>query len=72
MILEALTSGFGRGRDLRAPLKLLRQGVTDMFEADELMDEWVRPIDAAGIDWLASPSPPRPTGKPTRRQVEAP
>jgi len=33
-----------------APLKLLRQGVTNMFEAGELMDERVRLIDAAGID----------------------
>lgn len=49
-MLEAMSPVEALSRDLRAPLKLLRQGVTNMFEAGELMDEWVRLIDAAGID----------------------
>jgi len=37
-------------RDLRAPLKRLRQGLTTMIESREITDEWVRLIDASEVD----------------------
>ena len=37
-------------RDLRAPLKRLRQGLTRMLEAGEITEEWVRLIDESGVD----------------------
>ena len=37
-------------RDLRAPLRRLRQGLTLMVEAREVTDEWVELIEGAGID----------------------
>ena len=37
-------------RDLRGPLKRLRQGLTLMLEAREVADEWVNLIESTGID----------------------
>jgi hypothetical protein len=37
-------------RDLRAPLRRLRQGLTLMVEAREVTDEWIELIEGAGID----------------------
>lgn len=37
-------------RDMRPPLKRMRQGLTVMLEAREVAEEWVRLIDAAGLD----------------------
>ena len=41
--LEALS------RDLRPPLRRLRQGLTIMIEARKVTDDWIRLIDATGI-----------------------
>jgi hypothetical protein len=37
-------------RDMRAPLRRMRQGLTTMLEAREVADEWVRLIDDCGLD----------------------
>lgn len=37
-------------RDLRVPLRRLREGLTMMLEAREVTDEWVHSIDDAGVD----------------------
>lgn len=37
-------------RDLRPPLRLMRQGLTSMLEAREVMGEWVRLLDGADLD----------------------
>lgn len=37
-------------RDLRVPLRRLREGLTMMLEAREVTDEWVQSIDVAGVD----------------------
>ncbi len=37
-------------RDLRAPLRKLRQGLTILVEAREVTDEWVGLIAASGVE----------------------
>lgn len=37
-------------RDLRPPLRRLREGLTKMIEGGQVMEEWVRLIDASGLD----------------------
>ncbi len=37
-------------RDLRAPLRRLRQGLTIIMEARDVTAEWTRLIDEAGVD----------------------
>ena len=37
-------------RDLRGPVRRLRQGLTVMVEAREVIDEWVKMIEDTGID----------------------
>lgn len=46
-------------RDLRPPLRRLREGLTLLLEAREVIAEWVRRIDASGID-CTSPMPAAP------------
>lgn len=40
----------GLSRDLRSPLRKMRQGLTTMLEAREVADEWVALMDATRID----------------------
>jgi len=50
----------GMSRDLRNPLRRLRQGLTLMIEAREVTDEWVELIEGTGVDCddvAISPSP---------------
>lgn len=37
-------------RDLRAPLRRMKQGLITMLEAREVIDEWVSLIDRSGVD----------------------
>jgi hypothetical protein len=37
-------------RDLRKPLRTIRQGLTTLVEGREISDEWIRLIDASGLD----------------------
>jgi methyl-accepting chemotaxis protein len=46
-----------QSRDLRAPLRRMRHGLTLMLEARAVVREWVRMIDASGVDC----NPPEPT-----------
>jgi hypothetical protein len=49
-MVDAISPVEAMSRDLRAPLKRLRQGLTLMVEAREVTDEWVALIEGAGID----------------------
>ncbi len=40
----------GMSRDLRAPLRKMKKGLTKMLEARAVAREWVRLIDATGLD----------------------
>jgi uncharacterized coiled-coil DUF342 family protein len=53
----------GMSRDLRNPLRRLRQGLTLIIEAREVTDEWVELIEGTGIDCddLAISSPQQPS-----------
>lgn len=52
-LIDASTPLEKMSRDLRPPLRRLRQGLTVMVEAREITDEWVSLIDSAGIDCSA-------------------
>lgn len=43
-----------QSRDLRAPLRRMRHGLTLMLEARAVIREWVRMIDASGVDCTPS------------------
>lgn len=49
-MVDAISPVEAMSRDLRRPLKRLRQGLTLMVEAREVTDEWVELIEDAGID----------------------
>jgi hypothetical protein len=49
-MVEAISPVEAMSRDLRAPLRQLRQGLTLMVEAREVTDEWVELIEGTGID----------------------
>jgi TIR domain len=49
-MVDAISPVEAMSRDLRRPLKRLRQGLTLMVEAREVTDEWVELIEGAGID----------------------
>jgi len=49
-MLDTLTPLEKLSRELRVPLRLIRQGLTSMLEAGEVSDEWIRLIDAGALD----------------------
>jgi hypothetical protein len=49
-IVEAIAPLEAMSRDLRRPLRRLREGLTVMVEAREVTDDWVRLVDQAGVD----------------------
>ena len=49
-MIDAITPIENMSRDLRAPLRLLRQGLTVMVEAIEVTEEWVQLIDASPVE----------------------
>ena len=49
-MVDEISSLEGMSRDLRPPLRRLKQGLTLMLEAREVTDEWVRLMDETGID----------------------
>ena len=49
-MVDAISPIEAMSRDLRRPLKRLRQGLTLMVEAREVTDEWVELIENTGID----------------------
>lgn len=48
-MIDGIASIESLSRDMRPPLRKLRQGLTVMFEAREVADEWLRLIDATEI-----------------------
>lgn len=48
-MIDAIAPVEGMSRDLRPALRRLRQGLTMMVEAREVMDEWVRLVKASGM-----------------------
>ena len=49
-MIDAISPLEAMSRDLRVPLRRLRQGLTLMVEARDVIGEWVQMIDASGID----------------------
>lgn len=49
-IIESIAPVESLSRDLRPPLRRLREGLTVMVEAQEVTDEWVQLIERAGVD----------------------
>jgi DNA repair ATPase RecN len=49
-MIDAISPAEAMSRDLRDPLRRLRQGLTLMVEAREVTDEWVEMIESTGID----------------------
>jgi uncharacterized phage infection (PIP) family protein YhgE len=49
-MIEAISPLEAMSRDLRDPLRQLRQGLTLMVEAREVTDEWVKMIEDTGIE----------------------
>lgn len=49
-MIDAISPVEAMSRDLRDPLRRLRQGPTLMVEAREVTDEWVELIEGTGID----------------------
>jgi hypothetical protein len=49
-MIDAASPGESLARDLRNPLRRLRQGLTLVIEGREVIGEWVQMIDATGID----------------------
>lgn len=49
-MIEAIQPIESMSRDLRPPLKTLRQGLTAMYEGREVINSWVDLIDQTGID----------------------
>ena len=49
-MIDAASPGESLSRDLRNPLRRLRQGLTLVIEGREVIDEWVELIEDAGID----------------------
>lgn len=49
-MIEAISPVEAMSRDLRDPLRRLRQGLTLMLEAREVAGEWVKLIEDTGID----------------------
>lgn len=41
-------------RDLRAPLRVMRKGLTSMYESRKVMASWIQAIDASGLDCEAT------------------
>jgi hypothetical protein len=56
-MIETMAPLESMSRDMRPPLKRMRQGLTVMLEAREVADEWVRLVDAAGLDCEEAPMP---------------
>ncbi|MFL5797402.1 MAG: TIR domain-containing protein [Actinomycetota bacterium] len=56
-LLDLLGSIESASRDLRPPLRRMRQGLTNMFEAREVTQEWIQLIDQTGIDCETDPQP---------------
>lgn len=50
VMIDAISPLEALSRDLRDPLRRLRQGLTLMVEAREVIGEWVQLIEASGID----------------------
>jgi hypothetical protein len=49
-MIDAISPVEAMSRDLRDPLRRLRQGLTLMVEARDVTDEWVEMIEGTGID----------------------
>lgn len=49
-MIDAASPGESLSRDLRNPLRRLRQGLTLVIEGREVIGEWVQMIDASGVD----------------------
>jgi hypothetical protein len=49
-MIDAISPVEAMSRDLRHPLRRLRQGLTLIVEAREVTDEWVELIEGAGVD----------------------
>jgi hypothetical protein len=52
-MLDAMGPIEAMSRDLRAPLRRVRQGLTAIMEAQVVAEEWVRLMDASGVDCSA-------------------
>lgn len=59
-MIDAISPVEAMSRDLRAPLRRLRQGLTLMVEAREVTDGWVGLIEGTGIDCEDVPEPSSP------------
>lgn len=49
-MIESIAPVESMSRDLRPPLRRLREGLTIMVEAQEVTDEWIQLIERAGVD----------------------
>lgn len=49
-MIDAASPGESLSRDLRNPLRRLREGLTLVIEGREVIGEWVQMIDASGVD----------------------
>ena len=49
-LVESIAPLEAMSRDLRKPLRRLREGLTVMVEARDVTDDWVRLIDQTGVD----------------------
>lgn len=49
-MITASASMDGMSKDMRAPLRRMKNSLTSMFEAREITDEWAALVDAADID----------------------
>jgi hypothetical protein len=49
-MIDAIAPAERMSRDLRPPLRALRQGLTLMLEGREVADEWARLIEASPVE----------------------
>ncbi len=49
-MIDAIQPIEGMSRDMRAPLKTLRRGLTSMFESRKVINSWVTAIDDTGLE----------------------
>ena len=56
-MVEAIRPVESMSRDLRVPLRLMRQGLTVMYEGGSITDEWLRLIDASPVSCFPEAEP---------------
>jgi len=55
-MIDAIQPIEAMSRDLRAPLKTLRRGLTSMYESRKVMNAWVSAIEETGLECGTGPA----------------